>query len=197
MTNFGRIAVMKLFVAATLLFAAFVTASFAQTTVDQKKRDLIHRFAELTRSNHIDLNITYSADGLKQKLTEMVDSATHLTNSQKIELRAEAGEIVKRIGLKWKNIYETDPDFQKFGVEAAYEVYSKAFTADELKELIAFYSSPLGKKTVAFFGEVKGDIERAYAERSRPKMESVIAQLVASETESFAKRINETGETGQ
>ena len=195
--NFGRLAVMKLLVAALLLFGAFVSLGFSQATIDQHKRDLIHQFAELTRSNDVDLNITYSADGLKEKLTEMVDKNARLTETRKAGLRSEADEILKRIGLKWKDVFETDPEFKQLGVEAAYDVYAKAFTEDELKELIGFYSSPVGKKSVAFFASVKEEVERSYIERARPRMESIIAKLIASETESFAKHISDAERTSQ
>lgn len=188
---------MRTLAAPIILSLLFVVSSYSQTTVSPEKRELIHQFGELTKSNEIDFNITYSADGFKKKLVDMVDNDAVLTNAQKDQLHTEAAEVVLRVGNKWKDIFESDPEFRTFGIESAYEVYGKTFTEDELKELIAFYSSPLGKKTVAFFGTVKEDVERTYIERSRPKMESIIGPLVDAETTAFAKRITDMKKTGK
>lgn len=190
-------AAMKLFIAAIFIFVLFAVSAFSQTEISPEKKELIHQFASLTQMNEVNFNATFSADGLKEKFSEMIDNDTALTGPQKVELKKMASEAVARIGSKWKAQFEGDPVFQQMGIETAYEVYGKAFTDAELKELIAFYGSPLGKKTVAFLGSVKNEIEKTYVEKTRPKMESVVGPLIDAETDALSKMIRDAEKAGK
>ncbi|MGH9821309.1 MAG: DUF2059 domain-containing protein, partial [Pyrinomonadaceae bacterium] len=151
----------------------------------------------LTHSNEVNFNATFSADGLKQKFSDMIDSDKLLTEAQKIELRKSALEGIDRINTTWKTNFEGDPIYQQLGIQSAYEAYDKAFTTTELKDLIAFYSSPLGMKTVTFLGSVRTDIEKSFLEKARPKLESVVTPLVDAETDALAKKIKEAEKSGK
>src|SRR5215469_3273470 len=67
---------------------------------------------------------------------------------------------------------EVDKEFKvefssgKFG-EILIPIYRKYFSSDEIKELIAFYKSPLGKKFVGVAPQLIGDAMSAGAEHGR------------------------------
>jgi uncharacterized protein len=63
------------------------------------------------------------------------------------------------------------------------EVYSKYYSASELKDLIAFYKSPTGMKFINLTPEVAKDSMVIFQERMLPKIQSMSAQILKEEFE--------------
>jgi len=100
-------------------------------------------------------------------------------------------------------------DYAKFADEVYAPLFDKSFTTPELKELIVFYKTPAGRKTVellpelalgsvlrgtAFLQEVASDVERELAneESARNPWKRTMADLrtVATATEAYATDAN-------
>ena len=194
---FARLAAMRILIAAIFVVLTFAASACSQTAIDPEKRELIHQFAFLTKMNEPTVNAVFSADVLKKRFSDMIDNDKNLPEAQKVILRKWADDAVQRVGLKWKAQFESDPKFQELGIQSAIEVYDKAFTSAELKDLIAFYASPLGQKTVAFLGSVKSDIEKAFVDKTRTRMEGIVDPLINVEADALCKMIKDAEKSGK
>lgn len=70
--------------------------------------------------------------------------------AKRLQLDPEATEELKAIYKAW---YVEDLDQEKLR-ENATQLYADAFTPDELKELLQFYQTPIGKKTITVMPEI-------------------------------------------
>ncbi|QMU60846.1 MAG: DUF2059 domain-containing protein [Gammaproteobacteria bacterium] len=162
---------MKIFFAATLLFASFPALA------DSYDNDLKTLF-ELTgvKNNYSSLNnviINQMQGGFFQAADRDISS-----ESLTVEQKKQVGEILKN------RFSEMVKGYQDFVAEkmpyAAVEkdiympIYKETYTHDEVIELVKFYSSPLGKKTIEFSQKVP---EQA-AKKSSEKYDSIISEFI-------------------
>lgn len=195
---FAKMAAMRVFIAAVFIFVLFGVSAVSQTEISPAKKELIHQFAALMKMNEVDFNMTFSADGLKTKFSDLIENDKQLAEAQKAELRRSATEAIERINLAWTTNFSGDSAaYQQIGIQSAYEICNKAFTDAELKDLIAFYSSPLGKKAVAFTASFRPDLEKAFLEKATEKMKGQVQPLIDAETDALAKKIKDAEKGGK
>ena len=130
------------------------------------------------------VNAVFSADGLKKRFSDMIENDKDLPEARKAELRKWADDAVQRVGLEWKEQFESDLKFQELGIQSAIEVYDKAFTSAELKDLIAILriTSRTKNRGLSRIGR-KSDIEKAFADRTRTRMEGILEPLINAEAD--------------
>ncbi|MGZ3180975.1 MAG: DUF2059 domain-containing protein [Telluria sp.] len=78
------------------------------------------------------------------------------------------------IGLK----VMTDPSFIKELVEATIPLYAKHFTAEELKQMTAFYASPAGQKMLAEMPQIAGESMQVSQRVIVPRMEQAMQEFM-------------------
>jgi hypothetical protein len=69
-------------------------------------------------------------------------------------------------------------------IDAMVEIYRRHFTHEEIRGLIAFYETPLGRKTVAAMPAVVGEslaAGQAWAERSEPRFQQEVQRRLVAE----------------
>ena len=81
------------------------------------------------------------------------------------KLRTEARDMIKK-DFNWEALR---PEFV--------QAYSQAFTEKELKELTAFYETPLGKKLIATEPEISGKLSKLSQEKAMSIMPRVVQHL--------------------
>ena len=131
------------------------------------------------KNNYANLNneVIYQMQvGFFQAADQNIDSAS-LTEEQ----RTQVGEILKtHFGDMVKSyqafIAEKMP-YEQVEREIYMPLYKETYTHDEIKELISFYSSPVGKKTVEFSQKINEQAARKSAE----KYDSIISDHVNSQ----------------
>jgi len=69
--------------------------------------------------------------------------------------------------------------------DAITRVYGQSFTAAEIDQLIEFYGSPLGRKTLLLTSELAHDIDGVMRERLEAKIEEFITRVDAQLAERF------------
>lgn len=162
---------MKLFLTITLLLISF------NAIADSYDEDLSTLF-ELTgvKNNYIGLNnviINQMQNGFFQAADQNL-SAESLTEDQK----KQVGEILKTRFSEMVEAYQgyisEKMPYATVEKEIYMPLYKETYSHDEVKELVAFYSSPVGKKTVEFSQRIP---EQA-AKKSAEKYDSVISEFV-------------------
>ena len=94
------------------------------------------------------------------------------------EQNRQAGEILKsRFSVmveNYKSHIEKVMPYEKVENEVFIPLYKDAYTEDEVKELIKFYKSPIGKKSV----EVSKKLSQQVTQRASEKYDSLIVKFV-------------------
>ena len=123
---------MKALVAAFALLIAFAAPCFANDELTAEKRRDLETMLELTRA--LDLG--------KQMGTHAATQMMHVLKQQRPDIPARVLDALpEEIG---KVFDENMPQFKEMVVL----LYNRHFTAAEVKEMLRFYESDLGKKTI-------------------------------------------------
>ena len=98
------------------------------------------QFAEVARINDI-FNSMIDEQFLAQNLeSQIVQFGIEMDKKTKADLAGAIKEVLQI----------AKPEFEKY----MFEAYKKHYTQDELRELIAFYSTPIGKKSASLQGKL-------------------------------------------
>ena len=159
-----------------ILTIALLLTSF--TAVADSYDDDLKSLFELTgvKNNYAGLNniiINQMQAGFFQAADQNIDA-----NSLGDEQKKQVGELLKnRFGemvKDYQNYVSEKMPYEEVEKEIYMPLYKETYTHDEVKELVKFYSSPVGKKTIEFSQKIP---EQA-AKKSAEKYDSVISDYV-------------------
>jgi uncharacterized protein len=121
-------------------------------------------------------------DSLKQMSTQLTAIAW-----PEIErgLRAKQTVTTAQIDSLRQEFERIQVDFLSSVMEDAPPIYARHFTAAELRELVAFYQTPIGKKSIAILPQVTGELMTLIAPKI-PKLQNDVMQ-------SFSKVLRKKG----
>jgi hypothetical protein len=165
---------MKIFIASILLLTSF-------TAIADSYDDDLRVLFELTgvKNNYSGLNnviINQMQSGFFQSAEQNID-AKSLTEDQK----KQVGELLKSRFTEMVNGYQDyiskEMPYEAVETEIYMPLYKETYSHDEVKQLVEFYSSPVGKKTIEFSQKIP---EQA-AKKSAEKYDSVISDYVKGE----------------
>jgi hypothetical protein len=74
---------------------------------------------------------------------------------------------------------------------AVFRVYDQTFNETELKDLIAFYSTPTGEKALRFLPTLSAQVQEAFQAMLLPKIQDFIAPRIKAESEQLKQKIQE------
>ncbi len=181
---------MKIFIVVTLLFTSFIAAA------DSYDEDLKQLF-ELTgvKNNYAGLNnviINQMQAGFFQAADQNINGDT-LSEEQKQQvgemLKTRFGEMVKGYQMY---ISEKMP-YEQVEQEIYMPLYKETYTQDEVKELIAFYSSPVGKKTIEFSQKIPEQAAKKSAEKYDSLITEYVKQQIDENIDLVKKEMNDKG----
>lgn len=99
---------------------------------------------------------------------------------QEAEAKGNSGEDVEEARELFAAFRERSKkiNFEELLRDAQVRIYAKYFTEAELADLVAFYASPVGKKTIEVMPRLMADGMREGAEKVGPKIQEVMAEVV-------------------
>lgn len=168
------------------IFLIAACQAFGQTAVSPQKRELIKELLTVTEATKLaesaSREMLAQMDREMPKIMKMVlMQDTRLTPEERKEIEDQieksSGAAVKRFGekliqkLNYAELLET----------VSLEVYDKYFTEAELKDMIAFYKTPTGKKTIEVMPKLMADVMQKTGELVLPKVMSLINEIMTEE----------------
>lgn len=101
-----------------------------------------------------------------------------LSQAEKEKVKAEAIKKVTSMNSRFNQRLQQRVNFREYVEQAIYPLYDKFFTENELKELLAFYKTPIGQKLNDISPQMAAEGSRLAQERLMPKIMKVIDELV-------------------
>jgi uncharacterized protein len=149
--------------------------------------------ADQTAQKTADAIMTQMAAQYPQMLSEIADSGKILTSGQKERMKQEAERSFTRFAARFRerlgDIYRSKELLER----VYYPTFSKYYTKAELRDLITFYKSPTGQKTLRVQPEFTSDVLQRSFELIGPKMQHLIKELMEEELDYFRKEKTEAG----
>ena len=171
-----------------VLFAIFTLGSFAsaQTPISEEKRTLISELVVLMK---LDSQIRELNDEILKGLettypltfSQTIDSNPGLSLDEKKRLKDEMPERFKAFSTKFRERMRSSVDYEVYIQEAVYPLYDRFFTAQELRDLIEFYKTPTGRKTVETLPKLFAESQKAAQEKLLPQILPIITSLIEEE----------------
>jgi hypothetical protein len=193
------------FVLLMLLLAAIsVQAQEASARVNQdvspEKLALIKELIELASSKQtIDAMLKAQSEQMEQRLPEIVWQAVSgmkelktLTPAQTEALKLQVLSSSARTGRRMYDLLMQKIDFEKLIVDISVPLHDKYFTEAELRDLVAFYKSPTGRKVIAVMPSLVVESMTRASDIIMPKVAEMMSQLQQEETELVTKEIEAT-----
>ena len=185
------------------LFVTF-TCSLAQEqstageqAITPEKRALIAELLQVTDSKKNALAF-YNAI-LNQQESQMPDAIWQslagdkeiqgLSSDEKARLRKEMLETSTRTNKRLRELFSKRIDFAQIVEDIAYDLYSKYFTEAEIKDLVTFYRSPTGKKSIDLSPKMFVESMSTAMERINPKVLEIMTELSNEEAERIRKEV--------
>lgn len=166
--------------------------SSAQQTVSPEKQALVRELFEVMglRKNIEETTQLIFANQEKELpkiMLSLIEGDKNLTQAQKQELKKSTDEMAGRVNQRNREF------LQKFNLaqmveDISYPLYDKYFTENELRDLIAFYKSPTGQKTISVMPSLMTDVMTDVQKVFLPKMQEFIKQTTEAELAELKKQ---------
>jgi len=178
-----------------LITACGVSGVYAQEAVSPERAALIREFVEASGGKEefneiIDNSMASQQEGFKQMSERLFNDDQRLTAADKVVVMKMVQESMDRLNLKAKEFFATKFDFNKFVADVYVPVIAKHFSDADLRDLIAFYRSPVGQKLIREQPALMADSQAAVAKHFLPEFVDYMKKAVDDETASIAKKMS-------
>lgn len=165
--------------------AVSVSTAGAQTTISPEKRRLIAELAPVAETRKqieelVDMMLVSMESQYPDTVDRMLSQSKDMSDSQKAEMKAsmlKSNAISKRFRERLPKVI----NFDKYVEEGIYPIYAKFFTEQELREMVAFYNSPTGRKTVTIMPQLYAESIKAAQEHLLPAVEKLMDEILKEE----------------
>ena len=178
----------KLLLLTCILILISESPIFSQQTNDANKKSLIANFRKLTGADRVNLSVNVSTD-ISDDLNALLEQDKEITEMQKQELKKYIAEANGRVDKTAKDFLNDQQTMTALAEEIIYQLYDKTFTEGELKDLIAFYQTPVGQKAAAFLPTLSKQIEKAFTESVVAKLQVIIVPKIQTEESQFKEKL--------
>jgi len=112
-----------------------------------------------------------------------------LSSDEKQELRKQMLQTSTLMSKRLRELFSKRIDFAQIVEDISYELYSKYFTEAEIKDLVTFYKSPTGKKSMSVAPKMFAESMSITAERIKPELLAIVSELTNEESERIRKEL--------
>ena len=164
---------------------------FAQQEISNEKKHLISEFRKLTGGDVVNRSINFSSDSLQKLFSAVVEDDKEITETQKVELQKSATEAAGRTDKVVRDFLKDNSQITQLEEEVIFKIYDRAFTENELKEVIVFYKTATGQKTLSFLRGLSRQVQNDFGEVMRVKIDGLLQPRIQMETEQLKQKIRD------
>jgi len=176
-----------------LLASGSVAAQNAEPTISPAKHDLIRGLYAAMKVDQMaqqsaNLIMDHMGKQLPSMLAQVLGDSMELKGKPRAEFERALIESSERVNARIKELLPQRIKWAETMEEIFYPIYDKHFTEQELKDLLAFYTSPTGKKAIQVMPDLlKESMEKA-AELMNPRLMQLINQVLEEEKQHIVRK---------
>ena len=170
------------------------TGGMAQETGSKKKAELVRELlvATDTRGSATLLIDSLLAE-LRKEYPRMIGAAAEadpdLTAEERQKIQAELSESNARFSKAFQERLKQRIDLGQLVEDISTELYDKYYTEDELRDLITFYKTPTGKKTLSVLPQIFAESIQRTSEKIGPTVGQLVNEIMAEEQTRLKKSV--------
>lgn len=119
--------------------------------------------------------------------------ATGLTDEQKKEVSAIVDERFKQIVSDYESMVKGELPFDKAETEIYIPLFREVYTEEEVDQLIVFYKSPVGKKSLETTTGILDKASEKISDRFKPKIKEFADTKITENVELVKKEMADKG----
>ena len=157
-----------------------------QQSMTPEKRALIKELIDVMESHKsaqlmMDAMMAQTEKLSEELMRDTVSDTGSLTRQEQEEHRQQLKETRARLNKRVRELMAQRIDLAKVLEEVSYTIYDKYFTEGEIKDLIVFYRSPTGKKSIELMPKLYADSMAKTAELITPKLQQILKEIIDEE----------------
>lgn len=162
------------------------------TPVTPEARAAIKELLEITNVRD-SLRMTYMAIGqnlpqqMAQVMNRSIQDNVSLTTEQKRQVRERMNKSFEGVVKEAMQIVQ-DPKVVDETIERLYPLYAKAFTPAEIRQITAFYKTPVGGKVIGTMPQVFNESLQAGFALFQPRMNALMDKTLKTEIAAVQKK---------
>lgn len=170
----------------TVLITGLAATTLAQNTISAEKRALIKEMivaTDVQKTGDVMMKAMidqFEADA-PERISESVGSIPDLTGPEREKMRREMAADAARLSKRFRELIKEKLDWNQLIEQFIYPVVDKYYTEDDLRNLIAFYKSPTGRKVLEVMPQMMTDIMLRSNEVIKPKFDEISKQILEEE----------------
>ncbi len=178
-----------------IVVCAFIGQANAQTAVSPEKQAVIKELITLINvDNQAEEMVAVFDRQMSRTRAAVLDSILNeradLTEADKKILREALTAKAEEFGKRFQEKLMQRLNYNEMINEISAAVYDKYFTLDEIKDLLAFYKTPTGQKTLKTMTPLMSDTMQMVSERMLSKLPGIMEELERDEKAEIEKEVN-------
>jgi uncharacterized protein len=171
------------------------TTSAVQTLIAPSKRALIDKLLVVTQQEKLfqqTLNLSFAQ--LQNDLPNLIDQGVTpqgtaaKPNDSTSATRKAVQSMLDRVMPKFVKEVQQSISFKELVDQVYYPMYDRHFSEPELKDILAFYDSPTGKRTIQVMPQLVQESMQKTNQIMLPKLIGIMQRLMAEEEKSSKSR---------
>lgn len=127
-------------------------------------------------------SVTAEARKERERVFEMtLKELGGLSQAEREALMKKEREDSSRLNERIDGLFRQRLDLNRIVDEVSYVVYDRHFTAEELRDLLAFYRTPTGRKSIEVMPRLFADSMAETSTRLLPQLEPIMRQVLEEE----------------
>ena len=177
-----------------LLFAVSAQAS-ARNDISPEKRSAIRELMALInaekKAEEVVRMMTVQLEATRDEIIKSIlDERDDLTGKERASLEEMFSSERKDATKQFQDKLMRKINFAQLVTEMSAAVYDKYYTLEELRDLINFYKTPTGQKSLRLMTPIFAETMKQMQERLLPKIPVVIRELQEEDKAEIERRIN-------
>ena len=158
----------------------------AQEPIPPEKRALIQELLSVTNAQinyeaMIDQMLRLQEEEMTRHIEKVVEEQKGPSPQEREKLRKDMLEKSLRFSRRFRELLPQRIDM-KHEVEAVtFPIYSKYFTEQDLRDMISFYKSPAGRKSMEVMPRILADAVQMFQTSLTPKVEALVKEIMDEE----------------
>lgn len=185
--------ILKAIVFCIFAIASITVTANAQEISSPEKKALIKELYQASQADKLAEQtaitiITQMETELPKMISRSLETRKDLTKRQRADATRIATESANRVSKRFRELLPEKINFSETMEQIFFPLYDKYFTEDELKELVAFYKSPIGQKSISVTPNLLNEATEASNRVFTPKVLEMINAILEEEQKNFSNR---------
>lgn len=170
----------------TIIFLSSIAFSQQPTEISADKKAVIAEIITVTKadvqSKEIIEKMFAQMEAMYPAIIEsLVTKQEGISEAEKTKIKTDLIEKNAAFNKKFNQKFVSAINFQDYINEVFYPLYDKFFTVEELKQLLAFYKSPIGQKFNSITPEFSAESIKMAQNYLLPRIDGIMKELMSEE----------------